>query len=128
MAEESCYYLNTGPTSYGEASVPRTATRWREVTGVTALPGPGRDRLDCSLGCGSTKRLARYFPPPVTARAFMQFITRMPSERRFSSRRPRRLRQRLYKTGADQAVPATSRFGKGHPQSANTASWRSELR
>jgi multiple sugar transport system substrate-binding protein len=72
-------FLNNWPYVYGQASVPGPGNQVAGKFGVTALPGldgPGSS----SLG-GADLAISAFSRHPVTALAFIKFLTSMPAER-----------------------------------------------
>jgi len=72
-------FLNNWPYGYGEASVPGPGNKVAGNFGVTALPGPDGPGSS-SLG-GADLAISAFSRHPVTALAFIKFLTSMPSER-----------------------------------------------
>ena len=73
-------FLNNWPYVYGEASLPGPGNKVAGRFGVTALPGPDGPGSS-SLG-GADLAISAFSRHPVTALAFIKFLTSMPSERR----------------------------------------------
>jgi multiple sugar transport system substrate-binding protein len=72
-------FLNNWPYVYGEASVPGPGNKVAGKFGVTALPGPDGPGSS-SLG-GADLAISAFSRHPVTALAFIKFLTSMASER-----------------------------------------------
>ncbi len=72
-------FLNNWPYVYGEASVPGPGNKVAGKFGVTALPGPDGPGSS-SLG-GGDLAISAFSRHPVTALAFIKFLTSMSSER-----------------------------------------------
>ena len=72
-------FLNNWPYVYGQASAPGPGNEIAGKFGVTALPGP-HGPGSSSLG-GADLAISAFSRHPVTALAFIKFLTSMPSER-----------------------------------------------
>ena len=72
-------FLNNWPYVYGVASVPGPGNKVAGKFGVAPLPGPGGPGSS-SLG-GADLAISAFSRHPVTALAFIKFLTSLPSER-----------------------------------------------
>jgi multiple sugar transport system substrate-binding protein len=72
-------FLNNWPYVYGDASLPGPGNKVAGKFGVTALPGPNGPGSS-SLG-GADLAISAFSRHPVTALAFIKFLTSLPSER-----------------------------------------------